>query len=154
MTTVKTCANCAYWHPQHQACVLFKAKRNPEEDTCSSHTTEPLVCAICQSYIIGQSFLYTTPNRYVEVCAQCKAAIPTCAGCKRGAKCEFEQNPDPLPKIVLHQFQQGNATVQAQIRNPERVKRFCLDCPCWCMEDYTCNRDFNCCGNYQCVFDP
>ena len=149
----KHCANCAYWHPQHQMCVLFKAKRNPEEDVCSSHTTNPIVCATCKHYIIGKSFLYPTQNGYIEVCENCVHIIPTCAGCKNSV-CEFEENPDPMPKMVMRTIRQGNAVMQASMRNPEREQKFCPSCPCWDKNDNACNREFNTCGSYHCIFNP
>ena len=148
----KKCANCSYWHPEHQACVLLRAGR-AEDDFCSSHTNSPPVCATCQSYIIGKSFYYQANGQWIEVCENCAHIIPTCAGCKNSV-CEFEENPDPMPKMVMRTIQQENAVIQASMRNPEREQKFCPSCPCWDKNDNACNREFNVCGNHHCIFDP
>ena len=149
----KTCANCAYWRPDNQSCVLLKARR-AENDYCSSHSTSPLVCATCQSYILGKSFIYSVGNAYVEVCEKCHTAIPTCAGCKNSVQCAFNDDPNPLPKIVMQTVQQGNMMMQTQVRNPERIKLFCENCPCYNAEDRACDRECNVCAQYNCIFDP
>ena len=90
-------------------------------------------------------------------CTQCAARLGTCAMCKQSAQCEFAQNPDPMPQFVVQTFQRqtpmGIQTIQQQIKNPERVKKFCIDmkCPCFYedLEDAFCCRE-NCatCTNY------
>jgi hypothetical protein len=106
-----------------------------------------VVCAICQNYIVGHSFLEKTKDQYIEICGKCARALSTCAGCKY-ANCEFQENPDPLPKTIMKQFRQGNAVVQTTVMNPERVKKFCEPCPCFNKEDYACDKEFNCCDRH------
>lgn len=148
----KTCAKCAYWNPQSQICVLFNAHR-ADTDYCSCFNTSPAVCATCGSYIIKHSFYTESPKGLIEVCASCAQALSTCAGCKYNT-CEFEQNPDPMPKMVMQQVRQGNAIMQASVKNPERIKKFCIDCKCWDTEECACNKEFNTCGRYDCILNP
>ena len=147
----KQCATCAYHNKNVQGCVRTQTLVQ-ETDSCSYHTKEPAVCGVCGKYIIGASFLESTGNnRYLELCAQCVKAINTCAGCKNSTRCAFEEDPSPLPKIVTQSFRQGNTVVQTQVRNPERVRLLCENCPCWDINDKACNREFNNCGGYHSI---
>ena len=149
----KNCANCAYYNPTQSTSVLRQAKTEAE-DFCSKYTTEPIVCATCQSYIIGSSFVEKIPNGWIEICANCAKALSTCAGCKHGAYCAFEQDPSPLPKIVTQTLKQGNAIMQTQVPNPERIRLLCEKCSCFSIEDKACNRVFSQCGNHISILSP
>ena len=147
----KYCASCTFHDPRAGVCALTK-RAVEDTDYCSSHSTNPTVCATCQRYIVGHSFLEKVNNRYIEICGNCATALSTCAGCKN-AVCQFETNPDPLPKTILKQIRQGNAIIQTTVVNLERVKKFCEPCPCFCKEDYACNREFNCCNRHTSILN-
>ena len=149
----KNCAGCGYHDPRAGICVLYK-REVIDEDYCSSYSSSPTVCATCQSYIAGRAFLYETPKGYIEVCGRCTRALPTCAGCKNGIYCAFEEDPNPMPKVVMQTIRQGNAVMQTQVRNPERVRLLCENCPCWNTEDKVCNREFNHCGRHDSILNP
>lgn len=151
--TDKNCATCGYYHPTKKACVLLKVPRE-EDDYCSSHNTNPTVCATCGRYILTTGFLTKGPEgEWVEVCAQCAKVLSTCLACKHKV-CEFRDNPDPMPQTVVQQIRQGNAIIQATVENPERVKKFCHECSCWDSEEGGCNRIFNCCGRHNSILNP
>ncbi len=149
----KICGKCAYHDPRAGICVLRKCQVT-DSDYCSSYTNTPTVCATCQTYILGRAFLHETRNGYIEVCERCTRALPTCAGCINGAHCAFEEDPNPMPKVVMQTIRQGNAVMQTQVRNPERVKLFCEKCSCWDSEDKACNREFGCCGRHISILNP
>ena len=73
-------------------------------------------------------------------CARCAELLKTCQACS--APCEFETNPDPMPKVVMKTIKQGNMVMQAQVMNPDRVNKFCPNCFCY-DEDNGCKRQFN-----------
>ena len=64
-------------------------------------------------------------------CKPCCVFIGRCHTCINGQTCEFETNPSPTPKVIMQTFQNGNMTMQQQVKNPERIKEFCHNCPCW-----------------------
>ena len=151
--TDKNCATCAYYNPNQKGCILLKVPRE-EDDYCSSHSTNPGVCATCRRYILTTGFLTKgQEGEWIEICAQCAKVLSTCAGCKNQT-CEFRENPDPMPQTVIQQIRQGNAIMQTTVENPERVKKFCHGCHCWNSEENFCNRTFNCCGRHDSVLNP
>jgi hypothetical protein len=48
--------------------------------------------------------------------------------------CGFHEDPDPTPKTITKnqtvQTPMGAMTIQQQVINPERIKKFCLNCHC------------------------
>ena len=86
---------------------------------------------------------------YRLMCPRCSQALNTCALCTKSARCEFEQNPSPLPKQVQQVIRQGNMTMQTIIPNPERVKAFCFSCHCFNEEELLCRREDGWCSSYD-----
>jgi hypothetical protein len=82
-------------------------------------------------------------------CIECAKYFGTCYMCRNCSACQFENNPSPLPKVVSRTIQRGNAVIQTQVRNPERVKQFCFPCKCFDMDDLICRRQENWCSNYD-----
>lgn len=73
-------------------------------------------------------------------CPQCYAKFNTCHMCNHGPSCAFETDPSPIPKQIQQVVRQGNMTMQQVIQNPERVKLFCFNCPCFDTDDLVCNK--------------
>lgn len=75
-------------------------------------------------------------------CVNCQQKWNTCLFCKQASKCEFETNPSPLPKQVQKTMRQGNMVIQQVVKNPDRIKEFCLySCPCFDEEYNICLRE-------------
>lgn len=146
------CASCAYWQPEQQICVALNQPRQ-KRDFCSFHTTDPKVCATCGKFILGNYNYNEVNGQYIMVCEACQQALSTCAGCKTGNVCSFESDPSPLPKMIQQNMRQGNMIIQTTVRNPERVRLLCEKCPCFNHEGSFCNREFNTCGNLQCILN-
>ena len=102
---------------------------------------------IC-NYCGREGARFINPNG-TGACEQCATAFNTCNLCLKSVKCEFEQNPDPMPKQIQQTIRQGNMRAQTVVKNPERVNAFCTHCPCWNTLDSCCNREFGCCGRYD-----
>jgi hypothetical protein len=37
------------------------------------------------------------------------------------------------------------------VKNPERIDKFCTNCPCFNLEENVCNKEFNHCGNQKLI---
>lgn len=109
------------------------------EDYCSKWTNSLEQCSICRRYILPSGVVYSNGNIY---CADCASKLLSCAFCVRCHVCEFETNPDPMPKVIIQTMQQGTMRMQQQVKNPERIKKFCTDCKCY-SEDSGCLKEFH-----------
>lgn len=107
-------------------------------------------CAICgrngAKVIDGKNYF----------CHECINLFGTCMTCVYGASCNFNDNPAPLPKIVMsrscEQTEMGYIEQIQQIPNPQRIKAMCLDTKCICCdheEKPHCMRQFGTCKNYK-----
>lgn len=90
----------------------------------------------------------------IYFCEECYQYIGTCAFCEHSARCEFNDNPDPMPKVVAvrnrQQTPMGFVEQIQQMPNPERIKAMCVDkeCVCYNAANSCCARHFNHCSNY------
>lgn len=147
----KLCKTCGYLHPQQPICQLRGEQVDPNADFCSKHQVvyEVETCAICGQPIYNTNLLLDVQEdgsvRYIHLA--CGRALNTCSTCKHRGRCEFETNPDPMPKVVMQTVRQGNMVMQTQVRNPDRIRKFCHECPCFDPEN-ECLKQFNCCGKY------
>ena len=82
-------------------------------------------------------------------CDRCAQYFNTCQLCLNSMNCEFETNPDPMPKQIQQTIRQGNMVAQTVVRNQERENKFCTHCPCWNTIDACCNRQSGTCGRYD-----
>ena len=104
-------------------------------------------CAICGFAIAWQHIIYDEGR---IICPACQARMYTCSLCERVKHCAFEEDTtSSLPKVVVQQIKRGTTTIQAQVRNPERIKALCPSCKCWNVEEECCNREFQTCGNWD-----
>lgn len=89
-------------------------------------------------------------------CADCVRLFGTCAMCDHSAKCEFNDNPAPIPQYVTKRIRQetpgGYIEQIVQVPNTQRIKAFCIEGGCKCMgyigEEPKCMRQFGTCANY------
>jgi hypothetical protein len=76
--------------------------------------------------------------------------------CEHSAKCEFNDNPAPIPPVVTkhirNQTPNGYMEQIVQVPNAQRIKAFCIEGECKCMgyvgEEPKCMRQFEICANY------
>ena len=82
------------------------------------------------------------------ICLNCAKQRHSCNFCTHGVGCSFEEDPSPLPKLIVKTMQKDNMTMQAKISNPERIEITCKK-DCFCFEpEFGCLRQFNTCGNH------
>lgn len=99
-------------------------------------------CEICgyPMELVGSFLEQDSEGEWHQYCARCAELLKTCQACF--APCEFETNPDPMPKFVMKTVRQGNMMMQTQVKNEERVQKFCSSCCCW-DENHGCMKEFN-----------
>ena len=139
---IKYCRTCSYFDKNKEICALSGLPMDGDKDYCSKHTDEFLRCEVCGNimFTLGSIIEIDNNGECHQYCARCRELLRTCQTCS--APCEFETNPDPMPKVVMKTVRQGNMQMQAQIMNPERVEKFCLICGCY-EEGIGCKRQFN-----------
>ena len=149
----KICKNCLYLHPQQPICTLGLGNVDPATDYCPKFLTQGSeigYCAICGGtvYIGYECFDWVAKdNAYRVLHRECAKKLGTCQTCVLANACEFDTNPDPMPKVVMQTVRQGNMVMQTQVRNPDRIRKFCHECSCFDPEN-ECLKQFNCCGKY------
>lgn len=148
MSEEKNCGKCALYH--NGAC-LRSGIRETAEHSCSSWTEFLDNCDICGKPMI-KPLIAIYPKGAHQVCRDCAKHYSTCALCQN-KKCEFEENPDPMPKAVNQQVRQGNMVMMQTVPNKERIDKFCPVCPCYNTVENCCNREFGICGNHKGIYD-
>ena len=136
------CKSCALRDYKTNVCMRTGDKVT-EDDYCSKHIREIPVCEICGNKILitaNSMLIQDSKENWHTCCSSCSELFKTCQTCV--APCEFETNPDPMPKVVMKTVRQGNMQIQAQVMNPDRVNKFCPDCGCYDKE-FGCKRQFN-----------
>lgn len=151
-TSNKTCGKCAVLDKPTGICALTGHHVDPDADFCSQWTDNVQVCDICGRQFIGPGTLTEVDGKYKQTCTSCDDVIGTCRTCENRNKgyCAFQDRsvrPD-VPPVIMKSMQKGNATFQAQVRNPERENIICVKCLCW-KDDYGCCREARTCGNYK-----
>lgn len=142
---IKYCNTCLLSDKEKQVCLLSGIPIDLDKDFCSKHTKETTPCDICgRAMIKPDYFEYDCEGNLHQYCERCHQMYHTCQLCPNCQKCEFETNPDPMPKFIMKTTQQGNMIMQAQVRNEERVKKFCHSCVCWLADGVdACGKTFN-----------
>ena len=149
MNNIKICENCTFY--RQNICALNDSQRN-KNDYCSNFKKYLNICDCCGNEHL-QSFLYSWNNEnYIILCDTCFQAASTCDLCVNESTCAFEQDPSPIPKQIMKNIRQGNIMMRTSVKNPERVDKFCTNCHCFNVEENTCNKEFNYCGNQKPIF--
>ena len=142
----KQCKNCLYFQPQNQNCSLGFGKVDPQYDYCPrmiSQDDNLGNCDICgQPVFITNGAIDAETNNIFHI--HCAKMLYTCQTCSLANVCEFETNPDPMPKVVMQTIRQGNMVMQTQIRNPSRIEKFCKNCECF-SQGFGCFKENGCC---------
>lgn len=91
-------------------------------------------------------------------CRECTELFGTCAMCVHSAKCEFNDNPVPIPKAIMQKIRQqtemGYIEQIQQVPNPQRIKAMCIETECVCCKEcddkkIRCMRQFGTCEKYS-----
>ena len=139
---IKYCNTCRLYDKMQGICGLKGMKMNGEIDFCSKHTDYLKVCCICNNIMLEPGYIECSTEEPILMCERCHQAYNTCQMCPRFKVCEFQTNPDPMPQVVMKTIRQGNAVMQIQVKNEERVKKFCPSCECW-DENHGCMKEYN-----------
>jgi len=129
---INYCKTCGLRDLSQPLCRLFKHQINPEQDFCSRHTKSLMRCEICGTEILVPYIDISTEGEYHVLCNTCASERSTCRYCKKNTECAFENDPSPLPKVVMKTMQQGNSYIQTQVINPDRIRETCeKKCSCF-----------------------
>ena len=136
------CNTCAYSDKIKKVCLYYGTHIDIDKDFCSKHAKEINYCEVCQQpmELMGSFLEQDSKGVWHQYCARCAELLKTCQACS--APCEFATNPDPMPKVVMKTVRQGNMVMQTQVKNEERVQKFCPSCCCW-DENHGCMKEFN-----------
>lgn len=150
MEKIKYCKTCGFLDPTRPVCLLRGEQVDATADFCSKHQVPiPLgKCAICKQEVYDTNCVMDAEEPYRIYHFTCAKALNTCSTCALAQTCEFHNNPDPMPKVVMQTSRQGNMVMQQQVQNPARVEKFCHSCSCFDSEN-GCLKQFNCCGNWN-----
>ena len=143
--SIKYCRTCRLSDKDKQVCLLFGIPVNLDIDYCSKHADEIISCNICGAHMITPGFVQEdAEGNWLKYCDRCNQLFNTCQLCSHARTCEFETNPDPMPKVIVKTVQQGNMVMQAQVKNPDRIAKFCHNCICWLSDGIdACGKEFN-----------
>lgn len=140
------CQVCTLFNKNKNLCLLNNRVVNPATDYCSKLTREAIHCELCNNITLKPIFT-SDGEQWHSFCSKCIESLSSCNFCHNANICEFETNPDSMPKVVIQQQRNPMGYMQTQIRNPAREEKFCHNCRCWSTEYQSCNRQFNYCGN-------
>ena len=152
---MKKCSTCRLATLSQHKCQLTGLPITAD-DYCSRHTTEPLgTCYSCHRALLPEGTILVKGNDvYLTFCQECASKLSSCAFCFKAEACEFETNPDPMPKVTIQQMRQGNMVMQTQVKNPERIKKFCPSCRCWNTEEEVCFKEYGIgCNTHESVIN-
>lgn len=149
-TLDKYCKNCVLRDPKAPKCQLTGLEIQQGDMACARYVTHLDECGICGSKMPrGLLIDATNPADPFYICPQCEQKIGTCFTCEKAQQCSFESDPSTLPKVIPQTIRQGNAVMQTQIRNPERVKITCeKNCACYDKEIGCIREESQCCNKY------
>lgn len=148
------CANCAILKANNGVCPFFQYA--PISGTgCPNYTAHLDPCDICGNHIIGTKFWVIDENETKEhqICGQCgqRIAQNRCIACQKANYCAFQQDTNcQLPPMVMVEMREGNAVMQTQIKNPDRIAATCaINCDCYNKDSKICMREIGGCNNHR-----
>lgn len=146
----KYCKNCALRNPNAPKCQLTGLDIQRGDTGCAHYVTHLDECGICKSKMPrGQLVDVTNPADIFYICPKCEEKIGTCVTCEKSRFCSFESDSSTLPKVTMQTIRQGNAVMQTQVRNPERIKITCAkNCACYDAEIGCLREEAMCCDKY------
>ena len=146
---MKKCKNCLYLHPQQPICALGLGEVDPATDYCPKFLTrdsEIGYCSICHQPVYTNNGVIDLleGDNFRVLHLNCAKQLNKCQTCANLQICEFDTNPDPMPKVVMQTVRQGNMVMQTQVKNPSRIEKFCHNCQCF-SPDFGCFKENGCC---------
>ena len=111
-------------------------------------------CELCGNAILSGGIIDTNTAQPYLICDNCEQYLHTCASCLSSSSgCAFEQDPSPIPKIIMKEIRQGNAIIQQTVKNPKRIDETCKK-KCFCFdENFGCLRQNNWCEKWKIVWE-
>lgn len=142
------CNTCALLDKNNNTCPVLRMEVNPNEDYCSKHVKNVLICEACGRIDLTPVFVpeeLPEETTYHTLCRNCLPALNTCVFCLNGRDCLFETDPSPLPKVIQQKVQNGPMITVTTVKNPSRIEITCKKgCPCYDPEN-DCMKQFNYC---------
>lgn len=148
---MNNCGSCSLYQRPNLICARTGLPQSPD-DYCSSFTTYLNICGLCGRPYLPPTTYIIENEKIIPACASCAANLSTCGTCSSASYCDFQQNPNPLPQMIIQQqIQKGAMTMTQTIPNPARIVETCeKNCSCWDATDKVCNRQTAyTCGNYK-----
>lgn len=142
------CIHCAIYKQNGNKCPIFAMDVSTKRG-CPLYTERLDPCDTCGNHIIGTKTWHERDDGFVQLCEKCEAAISQnkCQICYSGGYCAFQQDTScTLPPYITVQQRQGNAVIQMQQKNPERIKQTCSKCGCY--KNEFCLREIGGCDNF------
>ena len=100
-------------------------------------------------FILSTSIDFKNGEHLRVICQKCNEMLHTCALCKNGQTCAFDNDPSPIPKQIQKQYRNGPMISVVQEINPERVAITCAK-GCFCYDpENGCLRQYNTCGKCE-----
>lgn len=143
------CEKCA--HRQGNNCALSNAPIVDLNASCPHYTESAYICELCGKHLFKEAVNYTygTQQSHHLICLTCYSSLFTCQTCLNANICSFRTDSSiQEPPLVVQTIQQGNTRVQAQIKNPARIKLTCEKCDCYHGEE-CCKETINRCDKFQ-----
>ena len=151
----RTCGMCGLKNATK--CLVLGTPIDPKNPACTYYDSNPFRCEICGQVMLKEQTIIHIDNFNSPIyitCEKCAGHIASCAGCKKNEDCRFETDPSPIPQYIQQREQRGGIIMSGGVKNPERIAITCeKGCPCWNVEDKTCNRNVGICGGYVCLWD-
>ena len=139
----KTCMHRGTTQNGSPACTIHKKLINLDKDFCSEHLHEAqtIKCRICgNNYKQSDILVYQFDNSNVYLCPSCSQHISTCATCINQSNCGFKADRSE-PQMVSRTVRQGMMMMQTQVKNPNLIKKHCLNCLCSYGTEGDCLKD-------------
>ena len=109
-----------------------------------------LQCARCKREFFASAATYYNEKPF---CERCRDLFGTCGSCVNNSYCAFQEDPSPIPHVIMAQIREGNMVMMEQKPNPKRIKALCIEGGCKCVvklnDKYACGRIFMTCPNYK-----
>lgn len=146
------CQSCGLLNKNENTCRLYNKKVSPSTDFCSRYTKDVVHCELCNNITMKPTYVPDGDNWH-SFCTKCADTLSSCNFCKDGRLCEFESNPDPMPKVVVQQQRTPMGIMQSQVRNPAREEKFCYTCRCWSTDLKACGKQFGYCERINHIYE-
>lgn len=147
---MKLCGECTLWHLNNGLCPIFRMNLDASEQGCPAFTSHNNIktCEACGRSFLTPGTIEIVENQIHLYCDDCTPHLHNCPTCAQSKYCAFEKDPSPTPKTITQTTQRGNAIIQQQVPNPERIREICqAKCSCY-SEEFGCLRQFNSCGSW------